>query len=75
MSAETCPSHDVLLVDSYGGLVCEKCYREHAVKNGCRCDGTLICPACSGAGLDPATREPKCSPECSTLCPVCIPDD
>ena len=71
-----CPKHNVAMVLGYGQYVCEPCEREAMLATGCRCDGTLVCPECIEAGIDTRTREgPRCREGCSTLCPVCIPDD
>lgn len=43
--------------------------------HGAKCGGRNLCDRCLDAGMDPTTREPKCSPDCSSLCFVCCPDD
>ena len=53
---------------------CDKCVLEYMEILGCKCGGTNLCPECAAAGATPATREPKCCPECDSMCPVCSPE-
>jgi hypothetical protein len=58
------------------GLECPTCMREYAAARGCKCAGTNLCPECMARGATPSTRGVVvCEPGCSTLCPVCTPDD
>lgn len=60
----------------YEGCACPACLREHQEAKGCRCEGSNLCPDCRAAGATERTRgEVRCTPDCSTLCPVCSPDD
>ncbi len=58
------------------GPICPSCERERYVTLGCECGGLNLCPDCQKAGATEATRgDVKCEPDCSSLCPVCSPDD
>ena len=71
-----CPRCGDEIVEFWGGLECPTCEREYQAANGCRCGGDNLCPDCMAAGATEKTRgEVKCQPGCSTLCPVCSPDD
>lgn len=70
-----CARCDTVLVEGWVGAECPTCYRAYQEAHGCKCGGTGLCPDCAAAGATPETRSPKCEPNCSTLCPVCDPDD
>ena len=77
MATPKCPKRDCDMEEAWGCLLdCPKCDREHQESIGCKCGGTMICPECLAVGAtDENGRKPKCEPDCSTLCPVCVPDD
>ena len=54
-----------------GFALCDRC--NNAWRRAHNCVGA--CPDCVAAGMLLSTREPKCDPHCSTLCPTCNPDD
>ncbi len=71
-----CARCAAILEDELAGLECPGCMREYAAARGCKCAGTNLCPACIEHGATPSTRGiVVCEPGCSTLCPVCTPDD
>ena len=60
----------------YMGCACPACLREYQEVKGCRCGGSNLCSDCRAAGATEWTRgEVRCTPDCSTLCPICSPDD
>lgn len=71
-----CAKHGTALVMGWQGLECETCERDFMVSRGCKCGGTNLCADCQAAGATEATRGTiRCEPACSSLCPVCCPDD
>jgi hypothetical protein len=72
-----CPRHpEQPLDDDWCGPECETCGWERKESLGCECRRTGICPECLAAGATAENgRTPKCSPGCSTLCPVCFDGD
>ena len=69
-----CKRCGTILEMYWGGVECPKCEREYKKHLGCKCNGTGVCPDCINAGiLDDENK--RCEDVCSTLCPVCNPDD
>jgi hypothetical protein len=71
-----CPRCGATLEEGWCGPTCATCARARRVALGCRCGGSNLCPECQAVGATEATRgEIRCEAHCSTLCPVCSPDD
>ena len=71
-----CPRCDDEIYSCWGLPSCWTCERARLTALGCQCNGLNLCPKCQDLGATEKTRgEIKCEKECSTLCPICSPDD